>query len=379
MPKQSEIAVLAVNGKRYGAWKSFWLRREYGAPASDFEFTAAEPIDATGAFQDWRIQPGDSCNITLAGILALTGHIEVRQGSYNAREHGVMFRGRSNTADAVDSSASVKGGQFRNYTFGQIAGALLKPTGVNLVVAGNAPDLARPFENFSIRLGETVHMAIERLARLRNMRITDDAKGNYVASYSGSTGGSGAALVEGQNILEARATIDVSQSYGTTDVRAQHQGSDTNWPANDYAATATSSGRQTRRKIVLLEEPGLAKDALTRTLHELAFSGTAQIDCSCMVQGWQSSPGTLWDVNQTYTVSSPMLDLDRQLKSRVVTYAQDDDYGTITTIELCTPESLTGSADIASTGSGGGGKGDPAYAGAGASGSSIQPPDNGAV
>jgi len=197
MPKAAEIAVLSVNGTKFSAWTDFWLRRDYMGVASTFQFSATEAIDANTQFQNWRIQPGDQCTITLAGILALTGHIDVRQGSYNKNEHGVLFAGRSNTADAVDSSANVKGSQFKGYTFQQVASAILQPTGVNLVISGSPPGLDQPFPNFSVRLGETAFMAVERLARLRNLRLTDDANGNMVASYSGNNQASGAQLVAG--------------------------------------------------------------------------------------------------------------------------------------------------------------------------------------
>lgn len=364
MPNPSEVAVLTVNGSNYSAWTDFWLRRDYMGVASFFQFSATEAIDANNEFQDWRIQPGDTCYIYLAGILALTGYIDVRQGAFNKTEHGVLFCGRSTTADAVDSSANVSGGQYKGYTFQQIASAILQPTGVNLVVQGSPPGLDQPFPNFSVRLGETAFMAIERMARLRCLRLSDDANGNMVASYSADNQASSAQLVESGNILSARGAIDVSKSFSDTNVRAQSQGSDTNFPPNDVSARSTNSSvRSTRSKIILMEEPGSAQDVQNRVQHELAFQGTAEINCSVVVQGWQSAPGTLWDVNQTYNLNSPMLDLNRPLKSKSVLYAQTG-AGTTTTIELCTPESLTGQADITSGGSGSGASG----SGGGASG-----------
>ncbi len=354
MPKTAEIAVLSVNGSMYSAWTDFWLRREYGAAASTFQFAATEKIDANGAFQNWRIQPGDSCTITLAGLLAFTGYIDVRQGSYNKTEHGILFAGRSVSAEAVDSSAIIKGGQFGGYTFEQLAKAILQPTGVNLVIEGNPPYIGKPFPNFSIRAGETAFMVVDRLARLRTLRLSDDKNGNLVATYAGDSHASGAQLVEGKNILQARATIDVSNNFGNTNVMSQARGSDEDWPTNDYSARSTNpNARATRSKIIMLEEPGDAQDCVARVQHELAFQATAEINCSVTVQGWQSSPGTLWDINQTYNVSSPMLDLNRALKSKSVLYAQNEE-GTLTTIELCTPESLTGKADVTAPAAGSG-------------------------
>src|SRR6202041_1809242 len=117
-----ETVVLSVAGKQYSGWTSVMLRRMYGGACSDFEFTASENLDTSATdFSNWKINPGDSCTITLAGILAFTVYVFPRQGSFNSRQHGLLISGRSLTADAVDSSAPVNGGQYKGYTFQALA------------------------------------------------------------------------------------------------------------------------------------------------------------------------------------------------------------------------------------------------------------------
>lgn len=346
MPAPVETAVLTVNGRAYSGWTSVMVRRLYGGACSDFEFTAAEPLDAAADFASWRITPGDKCTVTLAGILAFTGYVFVRQGSFNPQLHGLMVTGRSLTADAVDSSAPVNGGQYKGYSFEAIASALAQGAGVNLVIKGSSPDLARPFPQFSIAYGETVFEAVERLARLRGLYITDDANGNWIADVFDPKGASGGQLVEGQNLLEARASIDGSRSFSIVNIVSQRPGDDhTNGEAaRDVSATVTNpNARAGRRQISLMEEPGSPQDAATRANHETAYNATDLVDCHCVVQGWQSAPGVLWDVGKNYAVKSPMLDLDRTLSSRQVVYSQSA-AGSRTTIDLCTPESLAFSA-----------------------------------
>jgi hypothetical protein len=91
------------------------------------------------------------------------------------------------------------------------------------------------------------------------------------------------------------------------------------------------------------------------------------------VQGWQSAPGTLWDVRQNYAVRSPMLDLDRTLASRQVTYRQSET-GSRTEIDLCTPQSLAfATVNISATAQ----PGEPAYStGTPAQGARPDQPDN---
>jgi prophage tail gpP-like protein len=342
MPNPAETAVLSVNGRKYAAWTSFMLRRIYGGACSDFQFTAAEPLDTSTDFSDWRITPGNPCTITLAGILAFTGYVFVRQGAFDSEKKGLIVTGRSLTADAVDSSAAINGGQYKGYTFQAIASALAKDAGVNLVVKGNSPILSRPFPQFSIAYGETVFQAVERLARLRGLHITDDANGNWIADVFDPKAASGGQLVEGKNLHMARASIDGSRSFSIVNIVGQRPGDDhVNGDASrDVSATLNNpNARATRRSIVMMEEPGSPQDAVTRTNHEMAYNATDLVDCHCEVQGWQSVPGTLWDVGQNYSVKSPILDLDRQLSSRQVVYRQSE-AGSVTEIDLCTPESL---------------------------------------
>ena len=362
MANASETAVLSVAGRQYSGWTSVTLRRVYGGACSDFEFTAAEPLDTgTTDFSNWRITPGDQCSITLAGILAFTGYVFVRQGSFNAGQHGLMVTGRSLTADAVDSSAPVNGGQYKGYTFQALASALANQAGVNLIVNGSSPDLSRVFPQFSIAYGETIFQAVERLARLRGLHITDDAKGNWIADVFDPKAATSGQLVEGKNLLEARASIDGSRSFSIVNIVGQRPGDDqTNGtPSRDVSATLTNSNaRATRRSIMIMEEPGSPQDAVTRANHETAYNATDLVDCHCVVQGWQSAPGTLWNTGQNYAVKSPMLDLDRTLAARQVIYRQSE-AGSRTEIDLCTPESLAfSSTPIGGTVL----QGEPAYA-----------------
>ena len=151
MPPLSETATLIVNGRAYAAWTSIMVRRVYASSwGSEFEFECVEPLDANLDFSDWKITPGDSVTVTLAGVVACTGFVFVRHPSFNAERRGLKITSRSKIADAVDSSAIIDGGQYKGYTFQAIASALAETVGVNLIVRGTTPLLAMPFPQFSI-------------------------------------------------------------------------------------------------------------------------------------------------------------------------------------------------------------------------------------
>jgi prophage tail gpP-like protein len=379
MPPLAETAVLTVNGRQYSAWTSIMVRRTYGSSfGSEFEFECAEPLDtATLNFADWKIVPGDLCTVTLAGILACTGYVFVRHPSFTAQRHGVKVTGRSLIADAVDSSAPIRAGEYNGYTFQAIATSLAQAVGVNLIVRGSSPTMAQPFPRFSIAYGETVFAAVERLARLRGLHLTDDANGNWIADVFNPSAAPSGQLIEGQNLVEAYAVVDGSYSFGLTTVVAQRPGNDQQWgdAARDNSATLSNpNARSTRNRILVMEEPGSPQDAVNRANFEMSYNASDLVECHCVVQGWQASPGVLWDVNQNYSVKSPLLDLDRVLASRQVTYRQNPN-GTRTEIELCSKEALAfaGGAVITSQAL----PGEPAYGtDTPQQGALANPPDN---
>jgi prophage tail gpP-like protein len=341
-----DLAVLKVNGKNYGAWTSMKVVRTYGAGTSAFEFSATEPLDVPIAASNWKINPGDQCVVQLAGITAITGYIFTRQPAFDAASHGVIFTGRSLTADGVDSAAAVPSGEFKGYTFEAIANALAKPAGVKVIVRGASPLLGKPFNNFSIHTGETAWMAIERLARMRGLHLFDNADGNWVAEAFDPNQAAAGRLVEGGNMKKARAVIDVSRVFGLYNIRAQQPGSDElhGRAARDVSASVKNpSGRPTRISVTWMEEPGSAADAAARANQEAGYAGAAIINADFEVQGWQSAPDALWDIGKNYAIESPTLDLKRTLTSREVTYMQGPG-GSLTTISMCTPESLAFSA-----------------------------------
>lgn len=379
MANSAETAVLTVAGKAYTGWTSVMVRRAYGATASEFEFTAAEPLDVSSdtSFANWRITPGDKCTVTLAGILAFTGYVFVRQGSFNATHHGLLISGRSLTADAVDSSAPVDGGQYKVYTFQALASALASSVGVNLTVKGSSTILSQVIPQFSIMWGETVFQAVDRLARMRGVHLTDDGSGNWIADVFDPKAAAQGQLVEGKNLLEARASIDGSNAFHITNVSAQRPGGDqvNGQSCRDNSATVTNPAvRSSRRRMMLLDEPGSPTDCASAANFLTAYNATNLVDCHCVVQGWQSAPGTLWQAGVQYNVNSPMLDLNRALTARQVTYRQSSEGGSRTEIDLCTPESLAfASVNISQTAQ----PGEPAYSqGTPEQGATPDAPDN---
>src|SRR5580765_7997747 len=214
--KPTEIAVLVVNGQKFEDWESIWVQKRWAEAFSYFRFTAAERDRAVISSQPlWarlQFKPPDACAITLAGQLAITGYIEVRQVAYDARSHAVMLIGKSATAGPAKSSVDTKDGNFDNMSVEQAARKALAKTGASIKVIGSLN--AQPYDKLQNQPGEKIWDFMERIARPRGIIIGSDAQGNFllIGDHSYPVEGQ---LIEGINIKQCQAVFNYEHTYST--------------------------------------------------------------------------------------------------------------------------------------------------------------------
>jgi prophage tail gpP-like protein len=353
MPKADEIAVLEVNGQQFGDWESVWVKLVANDPFAYFRFTAAErdPIfGIANSFPSWtklQFKPGDKCTITLAGQLAVTGMIEVRQVAYDANQHGVMLIGKTDTASPARSSVNTKTGNFDNKHIQQIAQEVIAPFGVGLKVIGQL-DLT-PFKQMQNEKGELIWDFLERIARYRSAIMGSDEQGNFLLigdhSYQSTSD-----LIEGVNIKSCQCTISHEQTWTNFDAHGQQPGDDeTNGPAaSEVKATATSAVMTAPYTYLLtpMEQPGPQAEAQKRVNTEKKWADGTEIQANITVQGWLRGGAALWKPLDEVFVKSPMAMLQQQLKIRSATFTQDNQNGTQTLLDLVVPGLLNGSTNL---------------------------------
>jgi len=358
MPNPTEVARVVARGQSYDIWTSIEVERFFGAPVvSQMKLAVAEvtSASATGAWSAIKLKPGDLAQGFLAGQLVISGKVVMRQAVYDASVHGVEITVTSHTQDLVSSTVDGAPGQYKNYTWLQIAQAVAAKVGVNVRLVGNPAGATKIFPRVSEHIGETRFAFIERLARMRDLHLRDDEIGNLVAQR-GTSGSSGAQLVEGQNIKAARIVWRDDDAVDQVKVTGAQHGTDQVWgdQARDVAATAKNPNFSGNRPLTILaEQPGDSQDMAMRANHEIAINNTTQVDCEVTVQGWLMAGGSLWmqHVGKTMTVYSPMLIPANAITLAVkgVVHRQSDQSGTTTTIHLCLPNGL-GDPNQVSTG-----------------------------
>ena len=350
---QSEIAVLEVNGKKFDDWESVWVQSRWNDPFTLFRFTAAErdPIFASKNIfplpQRLQFKPGDQCTITLAGQLAVTGVIEIRQVAYDANQHGVMLIGKTATAWPARSSVDTKTGSFDNKNLVQIATEVLAPYPVGLVIIGQID--MKPFDKVQNEPGELIWDFLERLARWKDVIMGSDAQGNFllIGQHSMPTG---VQLVEGRNIKTCQCTIRRDQVYTEYDVRAQTAASDDNSGTQASELNATAVGKFpvpfakliTPHELPVKTQPEVQKRVDT----EKRWRDGTEVQADITVQGWLSDERSLWWPGDEIKVYSPMAMLDDVLKIRTATFTQDSTSGTQTLLDMVLPGLINGNLNL---------------------------------
>jgi prophage tail gpP-like protein len=345
MPNPQQIATVVAGGQKYSAWESISIDRRYNDVISHMRLRVAELTNKPG--QGWstlQLMPYTPAQGYLAGQLAITGEVSVRQAGYNKDDHRVEIVVSSNTAALNASTVDGSPGQYMGYTWLQLARAIAGKVGVTVEMLSGTDKI---FPRVSETVGETRFTAIERWSRMHNLYLRDDENGNLIATCG--VGRNVATLVEGQNIKAANI---IFSNYEYTNpiktIGANIGGSSTGVfgdEARNVSATVTSPNMPANRpQTVAAEEPGDQIDMQMRAARQAAWALSQFIQGTITVVGWQLDDGSLWinHCGDLVTIISPMLAPLPSLTLAIngAISSQDNENGTQTLIEVCDPGSL---------------------------------------
>lgn len=350
--KQSEIAVLTVNGMEFRDWETISVhlaQREH--PPYRYRFTCSEAMPISKNFGLLQIKPGDFCTVTLAGQLAVTGKVTTRQVYYDKQRHHIEIQGATITLDTSGASPVTKTMEMKDVTFEQIARQLLKPLNIPFKVEGGQLSQMK-FPRVSLHHGMSIFDHLDMYSRAVGASFTSDPQGSFVALAG--PGSDSDTVIEGKNILVGREIIYNSSMASAAPALGQQTGNDKKWGADvshiPFQTQAMQQLGKTMMPFVLPSElPTAEKDQLKgRAGTERDWQAEDMITVFATVYGWLRPSGGLWKCNQMVHVTSPMLIMDMDLKAKSVTFTQDNNEGTRTTLELCNPKALGGDVPQAS-------------------------------
>jgi prophage tail gpP-like protein len=344
--KTSEKATLSVGGGNFEDWESVWVQHTWGDAYSLFQFTCAERDTAQVAQQ---FKPMDDCTVTLAGQKAIEGYILTRQVAFDAYHHGVMLGGVNKTWSAARSSIDHKTSSFDNKDFKTIADEVLKPTGIKSKTEGTLDPTK--FDFMHCAPGEPIFHFLERIGRDRKIIVTCTKDGEFLFVGEGRSSGSQGQLIEGQNILKMQCVISESAQYKKYIVRGQINANDKKKYEKVARQESTADGRLKKvysLKIIPIEQGVYnAKELQKRADNESMWTEAQEVKATIVVQGWQpggpsGGSGELWQAGKDVKVTSHMAMIDQILSIQQVTYTQDSQSGSLTTLVCVAPWGLNG-------------------------------------
>lgn len=354
MPNPTEIATIVAGGKIFSHWQSVEVERIYGQAVSHFRFVCAEPGPTGKGWGELQLMPGIPAQVYLAGQLALTGVVQIRQAAYDSVSHSVEIIVASYTGGLPATSVDAAPGQYLSQSLQQIAPAVCGPIGVAVKFEGNAPGADKPFERVSEHVGETRWNFLQRLARMRDLHMCDDSTGALVFAR-GAADGPGAMLVEGKNILKARMLLDQEWTVKQITAILQNFGNDEHWgnDARDISHTVINPAATNNFTLKFLgPAPGDKQDAQMLATHERSLNDLTTCEAVITVQGWLMDDGSLWinHLRMPVTIDSPMLVPVNpfNLLLRGVKHMQSSENGSTTELTLCIPNGLGDDRQITS-------------------------------
>jgi len=324
---------LTVNNREFDGWKEVVIVRGLRQASAIFQLTVTDKWQG----DPWQIQPYDACELSYMGKTVITGYVDNTAVSSESESFDVMVSGRSKTSDLVDCSVESK--QFNKQRIEQIASALAAPYGVKVIAevdTGNSISTWKPDE------GVTVFEAIESLARLNALLITDNANGDLVFTQAGVQRAP-ADLIGGVNIKGASVSFDVRDRFSHYIVKGQQRASDSidaETAAHVMATITDDSVYRHRPLIVLAEDQVDIARARKRGQWEATVRGGRSQSLSVTVQGWMAN-GRFWEPNQLVNVRHPRLGLNTELLIVSVEYSLNDTAGTTSRLELMPAAALT--------------------------------------
>jgi prophage tail gpP-like protein len=330
---------LLVNGTRYAGWESGSVQRGLEQLAGGFSLAVSERINLTDdkplLAQFQVITPGDSCQLVAYGQPVITGYVSKKTDSHGDGTHTVTVEGADPTADLTECSAILPGGQLKNQTATRIIQALCAPYSIGITtLAPTGPVVP----NFQVEQGETVHAAIQRLIKNRNLLAVSDGQGGLVLTKAGQTR-MGASLVLGQNLKTLDIDEDQSEVFSQYMVKGQSTTTATNNGKGTHSPSgrATTTGMRYRPLIVLDEGETTLLTASQRADWERKTRLAKSLRLTVTVAGWLTGieTGQLWQPNTLVGVQTHRPELDGDY---LIASVDHQVQGLSTTLELVKPE-----------------------------------------
>ncbi len=329
--------ILSDGGIVYDAWTSVRIGRSLNQLSANFSISLVDKWREQRL--PWFLKPGVRCVVKIGAFPVINGFIDRLDVDISNDDRRVEITGRDITGDLVDSSAPTEPAEFKNVTITTLATRFAAQFGIPVLTE---VDVFPVFPKFTVKQGETIFELLQRAANLRGLLLLSDETGSLRITNRSSAESAVVAstpLVQGQNVITARASFDNSERFQTYIAKGQSEGSDLIFGLNVTSPIGTSvdaSIVRPRQKTVIADGSTDFTGAQKRANWENTVRAAKSTDVSVKVQGWQQFPGgPLWQVNQLVNVDIGFLGIQaNQLLIQSLQFTKSLNEGTVTTLNL---------------------------------------------
>lgn len=208
---------IRLAGEEFDGFTNAHVTRNFEELSSSFAFATSSTKS-----QILPIREGDLVEIVADGKhIVSTGHIDEYTVDYDATSHNISVKGRSKTADLIDSTIQAK--EYDNLSFIDICKDIAKKFKIDAISEVDDSLIIR--NTAKPEIGTTAFKFLEKFARTKQVILTDDVHGNLVITRASSKVSEYSLqnLIGAidNNILSASRTVNVSNLFGKYIVRNQ--------------------------------------------------------------------------------------------------------------------------------------------------------------
>lgn len=379
VPFLDDAVILRVGTRTYDAWETIDIQRSLDSLSGSFSLRVSDKW--RGLEQAWPLKPGEQVRVNVGQDPIFNGYIEKLQADIGFGSRSLSISGREKTGDLIDSSVGFFVTDMKDVTVKEIAEKIGVFDTYGIKIVSNTKGDGEPFKTWKIKPGETMFDTLHRAARLRGFLLISNQDGDLVITERGKGGAesqapsigspsagfdflsaaqsalsntfvkAGTSLVQGQNVLRARSSLDNSERFQTYIVKGQHKGSDTFFgeeSTNKITANSRDLGiKRTRVKVIIADGNVDKATAQKRANWEATIRAARGADVSVVVQGWrQSEGGPLWKPNELVQCEIPFVGVDNEMLIRAVRFSKTSKRGTLTELQLTRPDAYEPKPDI---------------------------------
>ena len=350
---------LIIGGRRFMGWLDVRVSRGIERAAGDFQIGATQRWPGLDA--RFEVPEGEPCEVFIGDEKVMTGYVDSVVQSRDSNSASVKIGGRSKTADLVDCSPDYEIASFAGLDLAEVARRISAPFKIDVVARASGPTYAVA----AAHKGETAWKVIERLARQRQVLVTDDAEGRLVLTRLATEKATDALVHPSAGLLQIETKRDAAQRFSVYRVKAQagQRWSDAGTEGEDgegeEEVLAHVEGvifdrgvRRYRPKTILSEGAAKKVGALERAEYEARRNIGKALRVVARVVGWRQSDGKLWTPNTLVPCSVPSMNLSADLAIAEVHYSKSG-AGTTCQLELAPPEAFTPEPGEVPAGAGG--------------------------